>query len=74
MGGDPGVGHTQGQLLPSGTSVLLLVLLAEGRPQGHTGRSLGMAGLCSRPGGDQQAPSSSALTSGPCAVVRSLPG
>ena len=37
------------------------------------GAGLGMAGLCSRPG-DQQAPSSSALTSGPRTVVRSLPG
>ena len=41
MGGAPGVGHTQGQVLPSGTSVLLLVLLMEGRPQGHTGRWTG---------------------------------
>lgn len=44
VGGAPGVGHTQGQLLPSGTSVLLLVLLMEGRPQGHTGHWAGDGG------------------------------
>ena len=55
VGGAPGVGHIQGQLLPSGTPVLLLVLLVEGRPQGHTwgwagdGRPLLQAGW--RPAG-----------------------
>ena len=69
VGGAPGVGHIQGQLLPSGTPVLLLVLLVEGRPQGHTGGWAGDGSLCSRPGGDRQAPWSSALTPGPPAVV-----
>lgn len=44
VGGAPGVGHIQGQLLPSGTPVLLLVLLVEGRPQGHTGGWAGDGG------------------------------
>lgn len=73
IGGAPGVGHTQGQVLPSGTSVLLLVLLMEEGLGGHMGAGLGMAGFCSRLGGDRQAPWSSALTPGPPAVVPFLP-